>query len=180
MPLVRMEIKSIVMGPGPSGSLVVLKPREAAGVTGAAKLPIRIGGVEATAISLGIEKKAGGRPLTHDLLANVIEALDAQVESVRITSVTGTTFYAQVEVSDAQGQRHYLDARPSDAIALAVRCGAPLWAEEAVLQTASMPDFAAVEADEKQAELDEFHSFVENLSPEDFDVASEKTDQDGQ
>ena len=176
MPLRRMEIKSIVMGPGTSGSLVVLKPKETQPGEHAATLPIRIGAVEASAISMGVEKKAGTRPLTHDLLADVIESLDAQVESVRITSVSGTTFYAQVELGDAMGQRHYLDARPSDAIALAVRCGARIWADEKVLQTASMPDFASVEANEKQAEMDEFHSFVENLSPEDFNMTPDHPD----
>lgn len=171
-----MEIKSIVMGPGPSGSLVVLKPKEVKAGEHTAKLPIRIGGIEATAISMGVEKKPGKRPLTHDLLASVIESLDAQVESVRITAVAGTTFFAQVELSDALGQHHYLDARPSDAIALAVRCGARIWAEESVLETASMPDFDSVEADEKQAEMDEFHSFVQNLSPEDFDMTPDHPD----
>lgn len=175
-----MEIKSVVVGPGSAGSLVVLKPKETLPGEGQAKLPIRIGNVEATAISMGVGKAAEHRPLTHDLLANVIEALDAQVESVRITAVTGTTFFAQVELTDAAGQRHYLDSRPSDAIALAVRSGAAIWAEESVLQTASMPDFAAVEKDEKQAEIDEFHSFVENLSPEDFDMTPKSDGEQGQ
>ena len=78
-----------------------------------------------------------------------------------------------MELIAANGSHEYLDARPSDAIALAVRTGAPVYAEESVLTTAALPDFAAVEKDEQEAELAEFHQFVENLSPEDFNVPTD-------
>lgn len=172
-----MDIKSVVIGGGPVASLVVLCPQERKAGEGAIKLPIRIGNVEASAISMGVERPEGGRPMTHDLLASSIAALGGRVASVRVTSVSGTTFYAQVELIAADGSHEYLDARPSDAIALAVRTGSPVYAEESVLSTAALPDFAAVEKDERDAELAEFHRFVEGLSPEDFNV---KTDGNGE
>ncbi len=168
-----MDIKSVVVGEGPVASLVVLCPQQTKAGEGAIKLPIRIGTVEAAAISMGVERPAGGRPMTHDLLASAIEALGGKVASVRVTSVSGTTFYAQVELVATDGNHEYLDARPSDAIALAVRTGAPVYAEESVLTTAALPDFAAVEKDEREAELAEFHRFVEGLSPEDFNVPTD-------
>lgn len=173
MSLRRMDIKSVVVGGGPVASLVVLCPQERKVGEGAIKLPIRIGTVEASAISMGVERPEGGRPMTHDLLINAVVALGGKVASVRVTSVSGTTFYAQVELVAANGNHEYLDARPSDAIALAVRTGAPVYAEESVLTTAALPDFAAVEKDEQEAELAEFHQFVESLSPEDFNVPTD-------
>ena len=156
-----MDIKSVVIGGGPVASLVVLCPQERKTGEGAIKLPIRIGTVEASAISMGVERPEGGRPMTHDLLVNAVVALGGKVASVRVTSVA------------ADGSHEYLDARPSDAIALAVRTGAPVYAEESVLTTAALPDFAAVEKDEQEAELAEFHQFVESLSPEDFNVPTD-------
>lgn len=164
-----MDIKSIAVGGGPMPSFVVLEQHDAeAGTKKSRRLPIRIGAVEATAISMGIENKGDHRPMTHDLLKSAVEALGAQLLSVRITSVSGTTFFAQLVLRDAQGNEVCVDARPSDAIALAVRCGVRILAEDSVIDAATLPDFAGVEADEREAELEEFHEFVEGLSPDDF------------
>ena len=111
MSLRRMDIKSVVIGGGPVASLVVLCPQERKTGEGAIKLPIRIGTVEASAISMGVERPEGGRPMTHDLLVNAVVALGGKVASVRVTSVSGTTFYAQVELVAADGSHEYLDAR---------------------------------------------------------------------
>lgn len=167
-----MNIQSVVVGGGPVASLVILVPNEEPGAEKALiKLPIRIGTVEASAISMGIDRKKVTRPMTHDLLVSMIDEVGAKIERVRITSVSGTTFFAEVDITDASGEPHVVGARPSDAIAIAVRCGCGIFAEQAVLDTAALPDFGAVEEDEKRAELEEFHNFVENLSPEDFNVA---------
>lgn len=176
MPLRRMDIQSVVVGGGPVASLVVLATHE--DPTGAApqQLPIRIGNVEATAITMGVRDRAGARPMTHDLLCSVISELGGRCLSVRIMSVHGTTFFAQVELADAAGERHYVDARPSDALALAVREGVAIYADESVLDAAALPDFRGVEADERAHELEEFHAFVEQLSPEDFNVTHGEQD----
>ena len=168
MALIRMGIKTSIVGGGPVASLIVLQPHGAA-YGSSTQLPIRIGPIEATAISMGIGSDRSERPMTHDLLAATIKALDAKLVSVSIVDVRGTTFYATLKLATSTGSIVEVDARPSDAIALAVRTGAPVFAEEHVLDTAAMPDFDAIDEAEKTKSIEEFHSFVENLSPEDFD-----------
>ena len=176
MPLRKMDIQSVVVGGGPVASLIVLCTQESRDGEAPLQLPIRIGSVEATAITMGVRERSGSRPMTHDLLRTTISALGGRCLSVRIMSVQGTTFFAQLELLTPAGERVYVDARPSDAIALAVRENAPVYADESVLQTAALPDFRGVEEDEKAHELEEFHEFVENLSPDDFNVAPGEKD----
>ena len=166
MALIRMDIQSVVVGAGPVASVVVLKPRHDSGPS--SKLPIRIGSIEAVSISMGIDGREHKRPMTHDLLGSVISTLDASVASVIISDVQGTTFFAQLRLVSSLGEPLCVDARPSDALALAVRVHAPIFAESSVLDTAALPDFASVERDERQKEAEAFHDFVEGLSPEDF------------
>ena len=164
MPLRRMDIESVVVGEGPIASLVVLRTREQAGDGSSQQLPIRIGSFEATAITMGVHGRPGGRPMTHDLLCSVVSSLGATCVGVRIMAVQGTTFFAQVELERADGEHVFIDARPSDALALAVREEVPVYAEESVLESAAMPDFRGVEKDEEAHELEEFHNFVEPLT----------------
>lgn len=164
--LVRMDIKTIVVAGGPITSLVVLAPRSGAGDV-SLSLPIRIGAIEAAAISTGAEGRPT-RPKTHDLLLNTLHRLGATLTGVAIVDVRDTTFFASLQVTDQEGEKIEMDCRPSDAIALAVRAGVPIYAEQRVIDAAAMPDFVAVERDERAHELEEFHSFVEGLSPDDF------------
>ncbi len=163
----KMDIKSVVVGGGPIASIIVLEPQDALHKS-SLRLPIRIGHIEAMAISLGVDQTPQGRPLTHDLMRSLLDALNADLKSVRITGVSGTTFFAQLEIISDEGKHHYIDARPSDAVALAVRTGSPIYADEMVLETAAAPDFADVEKDVKKQEMADFHEFVESLNPEDF------------
>lgn len=168
--LVRMDIKSVIVAGGPIPSLVTLAPRhQADGIE--RELPIRIGVVEAAAISTGVDGTQE-RPKTHDLLLTTIRRLGATLTGVAIVDVRGTTFYANLLLEDTQGVSLTIDCRPSDAIALAVRAGVPVFAEDHVLECAVMPDFAAVEREEKDREIAEFHDFVETLSADDFDASS--------
>ena len=116
-----MDIESVVVGTGPLASLIVLKAQEPGAGSAAPELPIQIGSFEASAISMGVAPREGGRPMTHDLLKSTISALGASCVSVRINDVKGTTFFAQVELMREDGRQVLVDARPSDAIALAVR-----------------------------------------------------------
>jgi bifunctional DNase/RNase len=161
-----MEIQTVVVGGLQMPSLVVLKTRDDA--TRQITLPIRIGPVEAAAITAGIEGTSHGRPLTHDLLSNVISTLDSRLISISIVDVQGTTFFATLQLMRPDGSRTDVDCRPSDAIALAVRTGVPIYAREQVLDTATMPDFSQAKKDVEEQELQAFHDFVEGLSPEDF------------
>lgn len=177
MPLKRMDISSVVVGGGPVASLVILRTHDSRDGEGL-ELPIRIGSVEATAISMGVRERPGGRPMTHDLLASTISILGGTLSSVRIMAVQGTTFFAQLELVRTDGERVYVDARPSDALALAVRKDVPVYAEDSVLETAALPDFRGVERREEEHELEEFHAFVEGLSPEDFNVTHDEKDEE--
>lgn len=179
-----MDLRTVAMGSGPVPSFVVLEQHDgdAAPTAEAApaekpapghgrRVPIRIGSTEAAAISAGVRRGKKGRPRTHDLLKATIEALGAQLASVRITKVSGTTFYAQLVLRAADGTETLVDARPSDAIALAVRCGVNVLVSEDVIEAASTLDFEGLREAEQAAEAYEFHNFVENLSPEDFNQA---------
>ena len=164
--MVRMEIQTVVVGGLQMPSLVVLKRHDSDGPD--VNLPIRIGPVEAMCITSGIEGGKRKRPLTHDLMGSIIDSLGGRLISVCITGVEGTTFYASLQVARGDGSRDEIDCRPSDAIALAVRRGVPIYAREQVVETATMPDFQKVKKDTEQRELKAFHDFVEGLSPEDF------------
>lgn len=174
MPRRRMEIKSVVLGGDKLTSLVVLVPVDYLGRDHAKEVPIRIGHIEAAAISVAARPRRGSRPMTHDLLASTIAALGAKLDSVDICNVEGTTFFARLELSKADGTKATVDARPSDALALAVRAGVPIFAEQEVVDTAAMPDFDTVARKERESEMKSFHEFVEGLSPEDFNSPSGK------
>ena len=126
-------------------------------------LPIWIGAVEATAIAFAQQGIVPPRPLTHDLLKDVITALGVQVEAVHITELTDGVFFAELVFSN--GVR--VSARPSDAIALAVRGDVSIYADESVLDEAGI-----VIADEQESEVERFREFLDNISPDDFQTGS--------
>ena len=166
---VRMDIGSVVVGGGAVASVIVLKPHDEVQGLGMVQLPIRIGVAEASSISAALAHVPLSRPLTHDLLLNVIRELGATVMCVTIERVEGTTFYATIALALEDGEVKHIDARPSDALALALRCDAPIYAEHSVIDTAACPDFSAIAKSEQEEQLVAFHSFVENLSPQDFE-----------
>ena len=165
--LVRMEIKTVVFGGMQMPSLIVLK-QQGTDDKQQVNLPIRIGPIEAASITAGIEERQQQRPLTHDLMASVLDTLGARLNAVTIVDVQGTTFFATLQLTRVDGSKTELDCRPSDAIALAVRKGVPIYAREQVIDTATMPDFQKVEQAVKEDDLAAFHDFVESLNPEDF------------
>ncbi|MGN6473974.1 MAG: bifunctional nuclease family protein [Mycobacteriales bacterium] len=131
--------------------------------TGDRYLPIWIGAVEATAIAFAQQGIVPARPLTHDLLKDVLEALRARLEAVLITELRDGVYYADLRFADGTS----VSARPSDAIALAIRAGATIYAEEEVLDTAGI----AI-ADEQETEVERFREFLDQISPEDFETDS--------
>ncbi|AWK72410.1 MULTISPECIES: bifunctional nuclease family protein [Rhodococcus] len=122
-------------------------------------LPIWIGQTEATAIALEQQGVEPARPLTHDLIKNLIEALGRTLKEVRIVELREGTFYADL-VFD---QNTRVSARPSDSIAIALRIGVPIFAEESVLSEAGL-----VMPDEREDEVEKFKEFLESVSPDDF------------
>lgn len=148
------------------GNSPVLVLRE---VAGAGRLvPIFIGHAEASAITFGLEGVITARPLTHDLFCEVIEHLGATLTAVEITKVDGGTFFAELvlKAGDAESR---LSARPSDAVALALRFHCPVWAEDAVVDAAGvLPDEEPDGTVDGGDVVEEFRAFIDNVNPEDF------------
>src|SRR5213083_2685688 len=126
--LVEVKIGALIMDPNTNSPIVVLK-----GLDSETVLPIWVGAFEANAIALEIEKVAPQRPMTHDLLRNVIIECRLTASSVIITDLQENTFYARIELLDPKGQSVSLDARPSDAIALALRLDCLIFVEQKVI-----------------------------------------------
>lgn len=131
---------------------------------GSRMLPLWIGAPEATAISIELDGIEPSRPLTHDLLASVITHLGAHLESVSISELSDGVFYALLNFADQAP----ISARPSDAVALAIRCGVPVLVSPDVMDAAAL-DVAQEEdpADEEDF-IDEFKAFLDGINPEDF------------
>jgi uncharacterized protein len=126
--LVEVKIGALIMDPNSNSPIVVLK-----GVDSDTILPIWVGAFEANAIALEIEKIVPQRPMTHDLIRNLITQIGYKVVRVIITDLRENTFYALIELADENGKIVALDARPSDAIALALRSDCAIFAEQKVL-----------------------------------------------
>ena len=126
-------------------------------------LPIFIGAVEATAIAFALQGVVTQRPMTHDLMRDLLGELKVSVERIVITDLRDGTFFAEIEMT-ANGSSHSVSSRPSDAIALAARLGTPIFANEAVLDEAAV----VVSDDEDEEEVEKFREFLEGVNPEDF------------
>lgn len=168
--MIRVDIETIIMAGGPVPSVIVLRER---GDRSASEAPLRAlsiqtGAFEAATVGRGIESPSGERPITHDLMVEVISKLGGKVERVEIDRVDAPIFYASLVMADAaEGDEEIrVDARPSDAIALAVRTNAPIYVEDDVMNRAGSFSYRADE--DAEEELKRFDEFVETLSPDDF------------
>src|ERR687891_2220633 len=138
---IEMTIKGLMVDPVTNMPIVILRDKE-----GQKVLPIWVGIFEANAIALQIENIATPRPMTHDLLRNVITDLDGSVDRVVVSDLKDNTFYAIIHLT-VRGERVVIDARPSDAIALALRTRSPILVEENVIDNAKTVDFTSERAD---------------------------------
>jgi bifunctional DNase/RNase len=155
--LIEMSIKGLMVDPVTNTPIVILKDKE-----GDRVLPIWVGVFEANAIALQIENVATPRPMTHDLLRNIIGDLDGQVDRVVVSELKDNTFYAVIYLT-VRGEPVAVDARPSDAIALALRTKAPILVDEVVIDNAKSVDFASQPADN-----DRLQKWLESLDPEEL------------
>ena len=129
-------------------------------------LPIYIGSPEASAIHYALEGIEPPRPFTHDLFLTTVDELGASIDKIVVTEMRDRTFYSEIHLVTRDGSK-IISSRPSDAIALAVRCGAPLFAAEELLDEHGQEP--AEEPEEDAAEIiDEFKDFLANVDPEDF------------
>lgn len=129
-------------------------------------LPIWIGAQEATSILIAVEGAATPRPLAHDLMRAMLETLGADVDRVEVTRIDDGTFYAEIGLRAGAGDLR-VDARPSDAVALASRTGAPIWVADEVLEEAGVPDITG-DGDESEENVEEFKRFLDDVDPDDF------------
>lgn len=194
--MIRVDIESIMMANGPMPSLVVLREREGAlhEESPLRALSIQTGAFEAAAIGKGIDGDAPARPITHDLLLNTVQSLGGRVERVEISRMDAPVFYATVVLESSAGNEAgaacesqdstrepdgsergadatpaeiKIDARPSDALALAVRSNAPIYVEDDVMNRAGSAGPIAAPQDSEQ-DLDSLDDLIKNLTPDDF------------
>jgi bifunctional DNase/RNase len=154
---IEMSIKGLMVDPISNMPIVILRDKD-----GQKTLPIWVGMFEANAIALQIENISTPRPMTHDLLRNVIRDLKASVQKIVVCDLQDSTFYALIYLV-MNGESVAIDARPSDAIALALRTRAPIFVEEAVIDNAKPVDVSADKAD-----ADRLHKWLESLDPADL------------
>jgi bifunctional DNase/RNase len=154
---IEMTIKGLMVDPVTNMPIVILRDKD-----GQKVLPIWVGIFEANAIALQIENIATPRPMTHDLLRNVIEDLQASVQKIVVCDLQENTFYALIYLL-LDGRTVAIDARPSDAIALALRTRAPIFVEDTVIDNAKTFDPAPEKAD-----ADRLHKWLESLDPDDL------------
>ncbi len=129
-------------------------------------LPIWIGHPEAAAILMKLQGASTPRPMTHDLLSEVLDQMDAKCERVSVTELRDNTFYASITVS-MNGSELEIDSRPSDALALAVRTSAPIFAADDVIEESAI-EFEDGAPEDQEEVVDKFKEFLDNVSPEDF------------
>jgi uncharacterized protein len=134
-------------------------------------LPIWIGQPEAAAILMKLQGASTPRPMTHDLFAEVLEQLEAQVVRITVTELKDNTFYASITVQQ-NGSEIEIDSRPSDAIALAVRAEAPIFAAERVIEESAI-EFEGEEVNEEEI-VSDFRKFLEDVTPDEFAVEDEE------
>jgi bifunctional DNase/RNase len=130
-------------------------------------IPIWIGLFEASAIATELEKVVFSRPMTHDLLNECLKTLDITVSKIEIVDIRNNTFFANIYLT-REGQNFSIDARPSDAIALALRAHAPIYVEESVIEKSRNVDFGIKITDLDKLKEEKIKEFLENLSAEDF------------
>jgi hypothetical protein len=133
-------------------------------------LPIWIGHPEAAAILMRLQSQAPPRPMTHDLVTDMLEQLGAQVIRITVTELRENTFYAQITVQQ-DGSEIEIDSRPSDAIALAIRADAPIFAADRVIEESAI-EFEGEEVSDEEIEekVKEFKSFLDEVTPDQFAV----------
>jgi bifunctional DNase/RNase len=154
---IEMTIKGLMVDPHTNMPIVILRDKE-----GQRVLPIWVGIFEANAIALQIENISTPRPMTHDLLRNVIQDLKGTVQKVVVCDLQENTFYALIYVL-MNGDTLAIDARPSDAIALALRARAPIFVEDTVIDNAK-----PLEPSADQADTDRLSKWLESLDPDDL------------
>lgn len=158
--MVEMKIEGLTLDPLTNMPIIILKD-----VSGKKALPIWVGIFEANAIALEMEKVVTPRPMTHDLIKNILDGLSAKINHILVNDLKDSTFYAVISIS-LNGSNILIDSRPSDAIAVALRTNAPIYVDEKVIEDARSIDLSDKGMSEDDSE--KWKEWLENLKPEDF------------
>ena len=159
--MVEMKVEGLTMDPLTNMPIVILKD-----LTGLSALPIWVGIFEANAIALEIESISTPRPMTHDLLKNLIHTFKAEIKHILVNEFKENTFYAVISVVMG-GDTINIDARPSDAIALALRVKAPIYVDETVIQAAKNIELPGKDISLFE-EKEDLSKWIDNIKPQDF------------
>ena len=160
----EMKVRGLALDPLSNMPIIILKDEE-----DKRSLPIWVGIFEANAIALELEKIATPRPMTHDLIKNILETVEARVTKIVVTDLKENTFFAVLHLQIGQTE-YTVDARPSDAIALALRVAAPIYVDEDVVRKAKTLEVATKEAEPVKADdPDRIKEWLGSIKPEDFE-----------
>jgi uncharacterized protein len=155
---VEMKVRGLALDPVSNMPIIILRDEEEK-----RSLPIWVGIYEANAIALELEKISTPRPMTHDLIKNIVESVEAKIEKVVVNDLRDNTFFALIHLRLGE-EEITVDSRPSDAIALALRAGAPIFVDDDVVRRAKSVEVAPKESDDQE----KLKEWLENLKPEDF------------
>ena len=158
----EMKVRGLALDPLSNMPIIILRDEEEK-----RSLPIWVGIFEANAIALELEKIATPRPMTHDLIKNILEALEARVLKIVVNDLRDNTFFATIHLRLGNSELT-VDSRPSDAIALALRVGAPIFVEEEVVRKAKSVEVAKDAETVDPDDREKLKEWLENLKPEDF------------
>ena len=159
----EMKVRGLALDPLSNLPIIILRDDEEK-----RSLPIWIGIYEANAIALELEKIETPRPMTHDLIKNILESLDVQVVKIVVTDLKENTFFAVLHLK-LGGAEHTVDSRPSDAIALALRVAAPIFVDEDVFPKAGKMEVAKEGEAMKADDPEQLREWLQNIKPEDFE-----------
>jgi bifunctional DNase/RNase len=159
---VEMKVRGLALDPLSNMPIIILRDEEEK-----RSLPIWVGIFEANAIALELEKITTPRPMTHDLIKNILESLEAKVAKIMVNDLRENTFFAEIHLRVGDSEIT-VDSRPSDAIALALRVGAPIFVEEEVVRKAKSVEVAKEAEIGRADDPEKLKEWLENLKPEDF------------
>ena len=160
--LIEMRVTGLTIDPLTNTPIVILKDMEEKRA-----IPIWIGLFEASAIATELEKVSFSRPMTHDLLRDILQDLNVKVTKIEISDLKNNTFYANIYLNK-NGNNIVVDSRPSDAIAIALRVNAPIFVDQKVVEKSRNIDLGGKKVKLDKLEGDKLKEFLENLSSEDF------------
>ena len=169
--MIEMKVMGIAIDTATGSPIIVLNDKE-----NRKALPIWIGSAEASAIIRKIENIKVVRPMTHDLIIDIIEKTEYSVERVEINDVEKETYFSTIYLTDNNNNEVTIDSRPSDAIAVAIRVNAPIFVSAKVLADGSV----SCDSEKDEAESEEFRNFIRNIKPSDFEKLLKKDDESNQ